>query len=91
MDFNASAHTIDGGTSQVESNPIANNETLDNQIDSLINSNNFETSINIAFNHLTRMINLNNPDCLLNLNAANESSEQDLETKMDLGNEVRFN
>lgn len=62
----------------VESN--SQNDPLNNQIESLIqdelNSNNFERSINIAFSHLSHMINLNNPDLgLLNLNStANNNS-----------------
>ena len=42
--------------------PIATNESLDNQIESLINSNNFETRISMAFNHLNEMINLTSGD-----------------------------
>lgn len=66
----------------VESN--SRNDPLNNQIESLIqdelNSNNFERSINIAFSHLSHMINLNNPDLgLLNLNStANNNSANDM-------------
>ncbi len=40
----------------------APNESLDTQIENLINSNNFDTRINIAFNHLNEIINLTSAD-----------------------------
>ena len=85
MDFNNTADMklaehISSDTERQEQE-ISNSDTLDNQIDSImqneLNSSNFERSINIAFNHLTQMINLNNADCMLNLNSATTiSSDQ---------------
>ncbi len=50
---------------------IAPNESLDTQIENLINSNNFESRINIAFNHLNQIINLTNTeDEIINLSAS---------------------
>jgi len=56
----------------------APNESLDTQIENLINSNNFDTRINIAFNHLNEIINLTSADDeIINLSTslpANDSS-----------------
>ena len=61
---------------------MSNIDPFNNQMESLIqnelNSNNFESNINLAFNNLTEMMNMNNSDCLL--------SEGNTETAIILGN-----
>lgn len=48
---------------------LSDTDPFNNQMESLIqnelNSNNFERNINLAFNNLTQMMNMNNTDCLL--------------------------